>query len=48
MLSKNLFITALLPLKNYRSIDYKYTPFTRKKSVVPPAEIIKNIVLEIR
>ena len=26
----------------YDMLNYKYTPFTRKKSVVPPAEIFKN------
>jgi hypothetical protein len=28
--------------KIYDLLKYKYTPFTRKKSVVPPAEIFKN------
>ena len=26
----------------YDILNYKYAPFTRKKSVVPPAEILKN------
>jgi len=26
----------------YDILNYKYVPFTRKKSVVPPAEILKN------
>ena len=26
----------------YDILKYKYAPFTRKKSVVPPAEILKN------
>ena len=29
--------------KIYDLLKYKYAPFTRKKSVVPPAEIFKNI-----
>ena len=26
----------------YEILNYKHVPFTRKKSVVPPAEILKN------
>ena len=28
--------------KIYDLLNFKYAPFVRKKSVVPPAEIIKN------
>jgi hypothetical protein len=32
----------------YDILNYKYAPFTRKKSVVPPAEIFKKTVLKIK
>ena len=32
------------PVKNiYDQMNYKYVPFLRKKSVVPPADICKNL-----
>jgi hypothetical protein len=32
----------------YDLLQYKYAPFTRKKSVVPPTEILKKIILDIK
>jgi hypothetical protein len=32
--------------KIYDALKYKYTPFIRKKSVVPPDEISKNVTIE--